>query len=144
VLTVDDPAAARGVSDRVRFEVKDIRESSGGYELVFACEVIHDLADPVGALAAMRRVTGDEGAVLIIDERTDEEFAPSGDPIQRLLYGFSIIHCLPVGRTAANSAETGMVMRPQLFERYATDAGFASVEVLPIEHPFFRFYRPHN
>jgi SAM-dependent methyltransferase len=137
-------AVSRGVSDRVRFEVKDIQDSSGGYDLVFACEVIHDLADPVGALAAMRRVTGDDGAVLIIDERTDEEFSPSGDPIQRLLYGFSIIHCLPVGRTAANSAETGTVMRPQVFERYATDAGFASVEVLPIEHPFFRFYRPRN
>jgi len=28
-------------------------------------------------------------------------------------------------------------------ERYAADAGFASVEVLPIDHDMFRFYRLH-
>jgi hypothetical protein len=33
-------------------------------------------------------------------------------------------------------------MRPDTFRRYATDAGFAAVDVLPIEHPMFRFYRP--
>jgi hypothetical protein len=32
-------------------------------------------------------------------------------------------------------------MRVDTVRRYATDAGFADVEVLPIEHDFFRFYR---
>jgi ubiquinone/menaquinone biosynthesis C-methylase UbiE len=137
-------AAERGVADRVHFEVRDVTAASftGGYDLAIACEVIHDLADPVGALAAMRRVTGDRGAVLIIDERAAETFEPSGDPIERLLYGFSILHCLPAGRDAEASAATGTVMRPNVFAAYARDAGFASVEELRIEHPMFRFYRP--
>jgi hypothetical protein len=33
-------------------------------------------------------------------------------------------------------------MRPDVFRRYATQAGFGDVETLPIEHPMFRFYRP--
>jgi SAM-dependent methyltransferase len=136
-------AADRGVAERVRFEVRDITDGDlpGGYDLAFACEVIHDLPDPVGALASMRRVT-DGGAVLIIDEKAAEAFEPTGDPIERLLYAFSILHCLPAGRDAETSAATGTVMRPDVFRRYADQAGFADVEILPIDHPMFRFYRP--
>ena len=136
-------AAARGVADRVRFEVRDIADPAitGPYDLAMACEVIHDLADPVAALATMRRATGAGGAVLIIDENAAPAFDASGDPIERLLYGFSVLHCLPAGRDAESSAATGTVMRPDVFERYARDAGFTSVEHLPIDHPMFRFYR---
>jgi SAM-dependent methyltransferase len=137
-------AADRGLADRVRFEVRDARQvdPENPYDLVFCCEVIHDLPDPVGVLAAMRRATGGSGAVLVIDERSAESFAPTGDPIERLLYSFSILHCLPVGRDAESSAATGTVMRPDTFAGYATEAGFSGVEMLPIDHPFFRFYRP--
>ncbi|MGH9002202.1 MAG: class I SAM-dependent methyltransferase, partial [Acidimicrobiia bacterium] len=139
-------AAERGVTDRVRFEVQDVTDPAFGerFDLVFCCEVIHDLADPVGALAAMRRLAGDEGAVLVIDERADEEYTPSGDLIQRLLYAFSILHCLPAGRDAETSAETGTVMRPSTFRGYAEAAGFTGVDELPVDNPFFRFYRPRT
>ena len=89
-------------------------------------------------------MTGDEGAVLVIDERAAESFSPSGDPIERLLYAFSILHCLPAGRDAETSAATGTVMRPDVFRRYAYEAGFASVELLDIDNPMFRFYRPRG
>jgi 2-polyprenyl-3-methyl-5-hydroxy-6-metoxy-1,4-benzoquinol methylase len=137
-------AADRGVGDRVHFEVRDITDGStaGAYDLVYACEVIHDLADPVGALRGMRRLAAADGAVLIIDENASETFEAPGDPIQRLLYAFSILHCLPVGRTAEESSATGTVMRPDTLRAYAAQAGFSSVDVLPIEHPMFRFYRP--
>ena len=39
------------------------------------------------------------------------------------------------------SAETGTVMRPDTLRAYAREAGFKSVEILPIENYFFRFYR---
>jgi hypothetical protein len=31
--------------------------------------------------------------------------------------------------------------RPSTFRKYAEDAGYSSVEVLPLEHDLFRFYR---
>jgi SAM-dependent methyltransferase len=139
-------AADRGVADRARFEVRDVTDPGldGPYDLAIACEVIHDLPDPVGALATMRRVTADRGAVLIIDENAAETFTPDGNPVERLLYAFSILHCLPAGRDAASSVATGTVMRPDVLVGYATAAGFAAVEQLPVEHPMFRFYRPVN
>lgn len=136
-------AAARGVSDRVHIEVQDVADPTfrGSYDLVMATEVIHDLGDPIGALEAMRRLAGADGSVLIIDENAAETFEVPGDEVQRLLYGFSVLHCLPAGRTHEHSAATGTVMRPSTFEGYATEAGFGSVEILPVDHPFFRFYR---
>jgi SAM-dependent methyltransferase len=135
-------ASERGVSDRVTFDVRDLADEAFAdtFDLVFACEVIHDLSDPVGVLSTMRRATP-TGAVLIVDENADDHFAPTGDPIQRLLYAFSILHCLPAGRDAEHSAATGTVMRPETMRGYAQEAGFGKVDVLPIEHPMFRFYR---
>lgn len=137
-------AADRGLSDRVSFEVRDVTDPrlAGPYDLALACEFIHDLPDPVAALAGMRRVTTGGGAVFVIDEKAAEAFAASDDPIERFLYAVSILHCLPVGRVAEPSVATGTVMRPDVFAAYATEAGFAEVEMLPLEHPFFRFYRP--
>ncbi|MGQ0432357.1 MAG: class I SAM-dependent methyltransferase [Microthrixaceae bacterium] len=136
-------AAERGVGDRAHFEVRDVTDPAfaGTYDLVMATEVIHDLADPVDALAAMRRITADAGAVLIIDENAAESFEAPADPVQRLLYAFSVLHCLPAGRTHEHSAATGTVMRPATFEGYVRAAGFDRVEQLPIENPVFRFYR---
>ena len=66
---VDAPsvAAARrnareaGVDDRVRFHAVDAadRRPRQAYDAVFAFECVHDLPDPVGVLAAMRRLAGD-------------------------------------------------------------------------------------
>ncbi len=38
---------------------------AGGYDAVFAFECVHDLPDPVGVLAAMRRLAGERGAVVV-------------------------------------------------------------------------------
>jgi redox-sensitive bicupin YhaK (pirin superfamily) len=40
-----------------------------------------------------------------------------------------------------DSAGTGTVIRPDTVRSYAAAAGFSHVEVLPIEHDFWRFYR---
>ncbi len=38
------------------------------------------------------------------------------------------------------SAATGTVMRPDTLRAYAREAGFATVEVLPVESEAFRLY----
>jgi hypothetical protein len=44
--------------------------------------------------------------------------------------------------SAPGSVGTGTVMRRSVVETYAARAGFADVEVLPVEDfSFFRFYR---
>jgi hypothetical protein len=74
------------------------------------------------------------------DERTAERFSPDAGDSERLHYGFSVLHCLPVGMVGLNAAGTGTVMRPDTVRRYAADAGFAACEVLPIDDRSWRFY----
>jgi SAM-dependent methyltransferase len=136
-------AADHGVADRVRFDVRDITDPglTGRYDLVAGFEMLHDLARPVDALAAMRRLLADGGTVLIVDERVAESFTVPGDALERLFYGFSTLCCLPTGMADQPSAATGTVMRPATLRSYAHAAGFGDVTVLPIEHDLFRFYR---
>jgi 2-polyprenyl-3-methyl-5-hydroxy-6-metoxy-1,4-benzoquinol methylase len=136
-------AREAGVDDRVRFHVADVAGLAdlAPYDVVFAFECIHDLADPVGVLAAMRGLAGDRGAVVVMDERVAEEFTAPGDDVERFMYGFSLLCCLADGMAHQPSVGTGTVMRPATLRRYATEAGFADVEVLDIANDFFRFYR---
>lgn len=136
-------ANERGVADRVTFQVRDVADPqlAGEYDLVVGFEMLHDLAQPVEALQTMRGMLAAGGAVIIMDERVAEQFTAPGDPMERLFYGFSTLCCLPAGMADTPSAATGTVMRPATLERYAREAGFTSVEILPIEHDLFRFYR---
>ncbi|MDQ3693449.1 MAG: class I SAM-dependent methyltransferase [Chloroflexota bacterium] len=136
-------ADAEGVSDRVHFHLRNAGDPAlaGRYDFALAIECIHDMADPVRVLGAMRRLVGAGGTVLIVDEKVADRFTVPGDDVERFMYGFSILHCLPVGMVAQPSAATGTVMRADTMRRYATEAGFTAVEVLPVEHDFFRFYR---
>ncbi len=136
-------AEAAGVADRVRFHVRDAGDPdlAGQYDFALAVECIHDMPNPVSVLGAMRRLVGEAGSVLVVDEKVADRFTAPGDDVERYMYGFSILHCLPVGMVEQPSAATGTVMRAETFRRYATEAGFRAIAVLPIEHDFFRFYR---
>ena len=136
-------AAAEGLSDRVRVYCRDAGdpELAGQYDFALAVECVHDMANPVAVLSAMRRLVGPGGTVLIVDEHAEDEFVPNGSDLERMCYGFSILHCLPVGMVDKPSAETGAVMRPDTFRRYAAEAGFQQVEILPVDSETFYFYR---
>jgi len=142
IATAQGNAAAAGLSERVTFEMRNAGDPAlgGDYDLVTAFETIHDMADPVGALRAMRALAIPVGKVLIADERVAEEFSAPGDDVERLMYGWSALHCLPVGMVESPSAGTGTVMRPATLRRYASEAGFSNVEILPIENDVWRFY----
>ena len=143
IATARANAADHGVADRVCFHVRDITEPgwTGRYDLVAAFEMLHDLPRPVEALRAMRGLCADGGTVLIVDERVEDQFTAPGGELERLFYGFSTLCCLPTGMAEQPSAATGTVMRPATLRSYALAADFADVEVLPIEHDLFRFYR---
>jgi 2-polyprenyl-3-methyl-5-hydroxy-6-metoxy-1,4-benzoquinol methylase len=143
IIEAQKNAAESGLGDRVTFEVRNAADPglAGQYDLVTAFETLHDMADPVGALRAMRALVGDAGAVVIADERVAEEFTAPGDELERFNYGWSALHCMPVGMVEPPAVGTGTVMRPATLRRYANEAGFSDVETLPIEHDFWRFYR---
>jgi SAM-dependent methyltransferase len=135
-------AAEHGVGDRVRFVEVDATGGYGNaqYDAVLFFECVHDFGRPVEALAAARAAVQPGGWVLVMDERAAD--APQvGDPIETFFASASVLWCLPQSRVVPDSEAPGTLMRPAALEAFARRAGWAGVEVLPIEHPVFRFYR---
>ncbi len=134
-------AAREGME--IRFEARGAADPglSGRYHLVTCFEAVHDMARPVESLRGMRSLLADGGVLLVADERVADRFTAPGDEVERLMYGFSVFHCLAVGREEQPSAATGTAMRAGTLREYADAAGFTQFEVLPIENDFWRFYR---
>jgi SAM-dependent methyltransferase len=136
-------AAEAGLEGRVRFVEGDAAgvAREGPYDLVLILETLHDLPRPVDALRAARAALAEDGSVLVVDEKVSDRFTAPGDETERLMYGWSIVHCLPTQLTEQPSAAIGTVMRASTVRALAAEAGFAHVEVLPVETDFFRLYR---
>ena len=136
-------AKEQGVDDDITFEHGDAGDPKhvGQFDAVFILEALHDLSRPVEVLGALRGACNENGIVIVMDERVADEFGAIGDPVERFMYAASVLHCLPVGMSEQPSAGTGTVMRTDTVRQYAADAGFASLDVLPIETDFFRFYQ---
>ena len=131
------------LGSRVRFHHRDAASAEGtaAYDLVCAFECIHDMPDPVSVLRTMRGLTKSNGTVLVMDERVADTFGAVGDFNERFFYGASLVVCLPDGLSSSPSVGTGTVMRASTLREYAVAAGFNDIEVLPLEHDLFRFYR---
>jgi 2-polyprenyl-3-methyl-5-hydroxy-6-metoxy-1,4-benzoquinol methylase len=134
-------AAAAGV--QAAFAVADASElgAHGDFDLVLVLETLHDLSRPQEFLAAARAALRPGGAVLVVDEKVAERFTAPGDATERMMYGWSVLHCLPTQLVEQPSAALGTVMRADDVRRLAAGAGYASVEVLPVEDELFRLYR---
>lgn len=134
-------AEEAGVADRIEFHLANGSELAGTFDVVFAFECVHDMPQPVPVLAAARAALAPGGVMIVVDEAVADEFSAPGDETEQLMYGFSLLVCLPDGRSHTPSEATGTVMRRSTLESYAHRAGYASVDVLPIEgFAAFRFY----
>jgi precorrin-6B methylase 2 len=136
-------AESFGVQHRVSFVAADAADPglSGRYDLATIFEALHDMAHPVPVLAAARALLGRGGSVIVADELVEEAFTVPVGERERSTYGWSVVGCLPAAMGDAHSAATGAVMRPSTLRRYAEEAGFSRVELLPIDSDYWRFYR---
>ena len=138
-------AAHRDVAGRLSFRTADagtLAAEEGSFDAAFAFECVHDMPRPVEVLSAVRRAVRPDGIVVVMDEAVGEEFTAPGNEVERLMYGFSLFVCLPDGMSTQPSAGTGTVMRAETLRRYAKEAGFSDIDVLPTgEFGFWRFYR---
>jgi 2-polyprenyl-3-methyl-5-hydroxy-6-metoxy-1,4-benzoquinol methylase len=133
-------ADAAGVG--LRFECADATALSehGPFDLVAILEVLHDLSRPVEVLAAARAALDAGGAVLVADEAVAASFTAPGDDLERMMYGWSITHCLPASMAEQPSEAIGTAIRESTVRDLAARAGFGHVDVLDVDGGFFRLY----
>lgn len=134
---------ASDVADRVTFAARDAGdpELAGRYDLAVIVEAVHDMSDPVSVLRAVRGLLAPGAPLIVADEKVAEAFHAPGDEVERVMYSYSVLFCLPNSLAEPGSVGTGTVLRPARMRALAAEAGYSSVSILPIEHDTFRFYR---
>ena len=132
-------AAGHGYGDRVRFEVapaKDIAEE--GFDLITMYDCLHDMGDPRGCAAHMRRILAPGGHWMIVEPIAGDAPAQNMNPVGRLYYNASTMICVPtsldqeVGEALgaqAGEARLSDIIRKGGFEtvRRATEGPFNMV-----------------
>ena len=90
--------SASGLEDRVGFHHCDAADPdlTGRYDLVTLFEALHDMTHPVEVLQTLRAMLAPGGCLFVADEKAAERFSPNAGDTERLHYGFSVLHCLPV------------------------------------------------
>lgn len=116
--------------DNVRFEAADAAAvaSDGPFDLITAFDVIHDLADPQGTLAAIRDGLADDGVFLMYDVAAPGDLSEQTQlPWAPLMYGLSVGYCIQTS-LADDGAALGNMWGRQRAQRMLEQAGFEQVE----------------
>lgn len=121
-------AVSHGLGDRVRFEVaaaKDIGEQD--FDLITMYDCLHDMGDPAGCAAHMRRILSPDGTWMIVEPNAGDSASANMNPVGRLFYNASTMICVPTSL----DQEVGAALGAQAGEARLSDVirsgGFASV-----------------
>jgi 2-polyprenyl-3-methyl-5-hydroxy-6-metoxy-1,4-benzoquinol methylase len=97
----------------VRFEVATAKDYPGhDYDLVTFFDCLHDMGDPAGAAAHVRRTLQKDGTWMIVEPLAGNTLAENLNPVGRLYYAFSTMVCTPASR----SQEVGLALGAQAGE----------------------------
>jgi SAM-dependent methyltransferase len=120
-----EAAARAGVSDRVTFEVAKAKEYPGKeYDFVAVFDCLHDMGDPAGAAAHVKKSLEKDGTWMIVEPFANDNLKDNLNPVGRVYYSFSTLLCTPCSR----SQEVGLCLGAQAGEtrirQVVTSSGF--------------------
>lgn len=141
VRAAEAAAENAGVTDRVRFEVRDVSQGLGGrYDVVTTFDVVHDSVDPSAILRTVRAALDSDGRYVCVEINCADRPEENAGPLGTVLYGLSLAYCLPVS-LAEGGAGLGTLGLPESkLTELALEAGFSEVRRLPIDNPFNNVY----
>ncbi|MGD1878180.1 MAG: methyltransferase domain-containing protein [Kiloniellaceae bacterium] len=100
-------AADHGLTN-LSFEVATAKDFQGEkYDLVTFFDCLHDMGDPVGAVAHARRHLKPDGSLMIIEPMAADTVAENLNPVGRLYYAASTMICLPTALAQEEAAGLG-------------------------------------
>jgi hypothetical protein len=120
----------------VRFETARAQDYEGsGFDLVTMFDALHDMGDPVGAVAHARETLKSDGALMLVEPMAGDSLADNLNPVGRVYYAGSTHICVP---TSLNQ-EVGTALGAQAGEKRLSEVvragGFSRVR-RAVETPF--------
>ena len=136
-----EAAAQAGLPDRIRFVAATTRDldRGDGFDLITACDCIHDFSAPHRTLGEMRQLLKPEGTLFIVEPKAADRLEDNLNPIATMYYGFSLFHCMTQS-LAEGGPGLGTCMGPGRMEKLIHEAGFGRFEKLDIKSQTNLFY----
>ena len=130
--------AGAGNTEYLQIPVQEL-PAEGQYDLILALDCIHDMADPVGGLKAIRAGLAEEGLFFWCEPIGSHDPLENRNPSGKLRHAISPYHCMTV-----SLAQGGAGLGTLIGEKGARDlgelAGFSHFEKLPIEDVAQQFF----
>ena len=134
-------AAAAQVSDRVRFEARDVSKGlPETYDVITTFDVVHDAADPLGMLTAIREALRPGGRYVCLDINCTPDLAGNAGPLGSFFYGASLLYCMTTSLAAGGEGLGTLGLHPHKLDELCAKAGFASVRLVEMDNPFNNLY----
>lgn len=128
IATARKRAAEQGVTGNITFEVKGATQFDGrGFDLVCFMDCLHDLGDPVGALARCRQALKPDGKVLLVEPYAGDRLEENLNPIGRMYYAASAMACTPNSLSQEVGLGLGAQAGEERLRQVAREAGFSSL-----------------
>jgi len=119
-------AKREGVADRVTFEVAAAKNFPGrDYDFVAVFDCLHDMGDPVGAAAHVRRSLTKDGTWMIVEPFANDQLKDNLNPVGRVYYSFSTLLCTPCSRSQEVGACLGAQAGEARISEVVKSAGFS-------------------
>ncbi|MGC4251093.1 MAG: class I SAM-dependent methyltransferase [Sphingobium sp.] len=121
-------AQTHGLSERVRFEVsaaKDVPERD--FDLVTMYDCLHDMGDPRGCAAHIRRILAPDGSWMIVEPIAGDRPEDNLNPVGRLFYNGSTMICVPTSLDQEVGEGLGAQAGEARLSQIIREGGFQSV-----------------
>ena len=90
------PKAEMNGAKNLRYEVAKAQDFAGrGFDLVTMFDALHDMGDPVGAIAHIRRTMKADGTLMLVEPAAGDTLEENLNPVGRVYYAGSTHICLP-------------------------------------------------
>jgi SAM-dependent methyltransferase len=121
-------AVEQGVTGNIAFEVKAATEFDGhDFDLICFMDSLHDLGDPVGALARCRKALKPDGKVLLVEPYAGDRLEENLNPIGRMYYAASAMACTPNSLSQEVGLGLGAQAGEERLRKVAREAGFSNL-----------------
>ena len=134
-------AREAGVSDRVRFEERDVSKGlPAEFDVITTFDVVHDAVDPLQLLQSIRRALRPEGVYVCLDTNCSDKLEENANPLGAMFHGVSVFYCMTTS-LANNGAGLGTLgFHEAKIRELCEKAEFSSVRRVPLDNPFNNLY----
>lgn len=137
-IEVARKSAAQKNLRNISFEVEAATEFGGRYDFITFFDCLHDMGNPVGALANCLKTLNPDGVIMAVEPMAGRAVHENFNPVGRIYSGASVLCCTP-NALATGGYVLGTVASDEELEKVSKLAGFTHFR-RSTETPFNRVF----